>query len=115
MAVSTAHLAFEHGMMIRQVELAALVQMALKAGLRRFTRVDDGVARAARLIVKTARTVAGLAARVLGVVSRRLQSRVGGRSKIAVYGFVALRTGLRTDEFGAGNVRRRHHGAVDRG
>ena len=69
MAVSTAHLAFEHGMMIRQVELAALVQMALKAGLRRFTRVDDGIARAARLIVQTAGTMTGLAPSVFGVVS----------------------------------------------
>ena len=59
--------------------------------------------------------MAGLATRVLGVVSRRFQSGVRGRSKIAVNGFVALRTGLRTDELGAGNVRRRHHGAVDRG
>ena len=45
-------------MMVRQVELPALVQMALETGLRRFARVDDGVARAARFIVNAAGTVA---------------------------------------------------------
>ena len=113
--VRATYLAFEHRMMVRQVELSALVQMTLKAGFRRFARVDDGVARTTRLIVNAAGTVAGLAAGVLGVVPRRLQPGVSGGFEIARDGFVALRTGLRTDEFGAGNVRRRHHSAIDRG
>src|SRR5438552_9112602 len=71
--VRATYLAFEHRMMVRQVELSALVQMTLKAGFRRFARVDDGVARTTRLIVHAAGTVAGLAAGVLGVVPRRLQ------------------------------------------
>ena len=115
MAVAATHLAFEHRMMVRQVELSALVQMALKTGLRRFARVDDGVARATRLIVQAARPVAGLAARVLGVVARRLQSSVCGGLENLDDLLVTLRAGLRPDEFGAGNVRRRQHRAVDRG
>ena len=114
-AAPATDLAFEHRVMVRQTELPALVQMALKAGFRRFARVDDGVARPARLIVNAAGTVAGLATRVLGVVSRRLQPHVRGGFEIARNRFVALRTGLRTDELGAGDVRRRHDSAVDRG
>ena len=93
-ALHAVHPVFHDGMMVRQVELGVGFQMALKTGLRRFARVDNGVARAARLIVKAPGTVAGFAARIFGVVSRRLQSRVGGRSKIAINRFVTLRTGL---------------------
>ena len=114
-AVPATHLAFEHRMMVRQVELPALVQMALEAGFGRFARVDDGVARAARLIVNAAGTVARLAPDVLGVVARRLESRVGGGLEIPDDLIVALGAGLRPHEFGARYIRRRQHGSVDRG
>lgn len=113
--VSATHLALEHGMMVRQAELPALVEVALKTGLRRFARVDDGVTGAARLIVKAPRTVAGFAARVLGVVSRRFQSGVCGGLEIARNRLVTLRTSLRADEFRAGDIWRRQDGPIDRG
>lgn len=40
-AIHTAHVAFDHRMMLWQVEFRLHVQMALKAGIRLFSRVDD--------------------------------------------------------------------------
>ena len=115
MAISATDLPFQNRVMVRQVELSALVQVTLETGLRRSARINDGVARATGLIVQAAGAVAGLAADVLGVVSGRLQPGVSGGLEIARDGLVALRTGLRTDEFSPGNARRRHHGPGNRG
>src|SRR4029079_4779202 len=41
MAIAAAHLAFKHRMMMRQLKRCANVQVTLKAGVRRLSRIDD--------------------------------------------------------------------------
>src|SRR5262245_49601214 len=46
-AVGAADLAFRHWMMIRELEAAGDLQVTIKTGLGRLSRVDNGAARAA--------------------------------------------------------------------
>ena len=101
--------------MVRQVELPALVQVTLEAGFRRFARIDNGVMRAAGLIVNASGAVARLAPDVFGVVARRLQSRVCGGFEIAGNVFMALRARVRADECRSRDARWRHDRAMHRG
>lgn len=68
-AIGTTDFALRHGVMMRQAELTALVEMALEARLGRLAWIDDGVARPATLRVKAAGAVAGFAAHVQCVVA----------------------------------------------
>ncbi len=106
MAIGAAHFAFQHRMMVRQLELCSHFQVTLETGLRVFPRVDDRVRRATALHVQTARPVARLAAHVLCVLSLCLQSRVRRCSEITHDLFVAGLTLFRADELRAGNARR---------
>jgi hypothetical protein len=115
MAIIAMDLPFKDRMMMGQAELPLLVQVTLETGFGRFVRIDDSAARAAGLIVDAPWSVARLAADIRGVVSRRLESCVCRGLEIPDNLIVALGAGLRPHEFGAGNGRRRHHGAVDRG
>ena len=72
MAIAAAHLPFHDRMMMRQVELAALVEMALETSLRRLLWIQNGVPRAARLGVNATRPMTRLAAHFLCVRARRL-------------------------------------------
>jgi len=94
MAIAAAHLAFKHRMMIRQLKRCADVQVTLKTGIRRFSRINDRASSAAGLDVQTPRPVARLAAHVLCIFAFRLQSRVSGCSEIAHDLFVACRAFL---------------------
>jgi len=58
MAIAAAHFAFKHRMMMRQLKCCTHVQMALEAGVRRFSRIDDRASAAAGLNVQTPGTVA---------------------------------------------------------
>ena len=58
MAVAAADLALLQGMMMGRVEGAALVEMALVAGLGGLARIDDGAGRAAGLDMDAGRAVA---------------------------------------------------------
>ena len=87
--IGAAHFAFQHRMMVRQLELCPHFQVTLETGLRIFPRIDDRVRRATALDVQTARPVARLAAHVLCVLSFRLQSRVRRCSEITHDLFVA--------------------------
>jgi len=67
--IGAAHLAFEHRMVVRQLERRTNFQVTLETSVRRLARIDDSMRRAAALDVQTAGTMAGLAAHVFGVVS----------------------------------------------
>src|SRR4029078_12521565 len=49
MAIAAAHLAFKHRMMMRQLKCCTHVQMALEAGVRRLSWIDDRASAAAGL------------------------------------------------------------------
>ena len=74
--VGAGHLAGEDGMAERHAELGFLVEMALEAGFRGFSWIDDGTLAAARFDVQAARSVAGFAAHVDGIGSLGLEFRV---------------------------------------
>jgi len=94
MAITAAHLAFQHRMMMRQLKCCANVQVTLETGVRRFSRVDDRARSAASLDVQTPGPVARFAAHVLCIFPFRLQSRVSGCPEVAHDLFVARRAFL---------------------
>ena len=89
MAIAAAHLAFQHRMMVRQLKRCANVQVTLKTGVRRLSRVDDRASAATGLNVQTSGTVTRFAAHVLGVVPFCLEACMRGCPKVAHDLFVA--------------------------
>jgi hypothetical protein len=77
-AIAAAHRAGHHRVAVRQSKLAALLQVALEAGLGRLARIDDRAAGAARLGVDAGRAVTGLAAGVTGLGIAEREPAVGG-------------------------------------
>jgi len=63
-AITAAHLALKHWVMMRQLECRANFQVALETRVWRFSRVDDRARFAASLDVQTAGSMARLAAHV---------------------------------------------------
>jgi hypothetical protein len=112
MTIVAAHFAFQHRMMVRQLELRSHFEVTLKTCFRRLPRINDRVRRAAAFDVQTPRAVAGLAANILCVLSFRLQSRVRRCAKIAHDLFVAGRALLRANELRAWDAGRRQNGPV---
>ena len=110
--IGATHFAFQHRMMVRQLELCPHFEVALETSFRRFPRIDDRTSSAARFDVQTARPVARLAAHVLCVLSFRLQSRVRRCAKVAHDLFVAGRALLRANELRAWDAGRRQNGPV---
>ena len=105
-AVAATNLAFEDGVMRRQIELSFLVQVTLETCLGRFAGIDDGAGRAAGINVLAAGSVAGFAPDILGVVARRLQMKVGRAIEALIKILVALLAGFRANISGSGNLRR---------
>ncbi len=68
MTIGAAHLAFEHRMVVRQLERRAHFQMTLETSLRIFPRIDDRVRRATAFNVQTSGPVARFAAHVRGLL-----------------------------------------------
>jgi len=118
--IGAAHFAFEHRMVVRQLERRANFQVTLETSLRRLPRIDDRTSPAAGFNVQTPGPVARLAAHVDGLLYScalcltafsaalvynfrfcSLQSRVGGRPKVAHDFFVAGLAFLRADELRA--------------
>ena len=66
MAITAAHLALKHWVMMRQLECRANLQVTLETRVRRFSRVDDRALSAASLDMQTSGTVAGLASYIHG-------------------------------------------------
>jgi hypothetical protein len=87
--IGTAHFAFQHRMMVGQLELCPHFQVTLETGLRIFPRIDDRVRRATGFNVQTARPVARFAAHVLRIFTFRHQPGVRCGAKIAHDRFVA--------------------------
>jgi len=92
--VSTTHFPFQHGMMVRQLELCPHLQVTLETRVRRLSRINNRVRRAAAFHVQTPRPVTRFAAHVLCVLPFRLQSRVSGCPEIAHDLFVTGRAFL---------------------
>ena len=124
-AISATHFAFQHRMMMRQLELRAHFQVTLETSVRRFAWIDDRARRAAALNMQTSRAVTRLATHVLGVLALRLQTRMRRRSEIArdifVTGFALLRanelrtrnTGRRKNRSACGAARKQNDGERD--
>ena len=94
MAITAGHLVVQHGMCVRQVELAALVEMAIETDLGRPVRIDDGVASTASLVVDASGAVTGFAAHVHRVWTAHFEFGVGRRRKIARDIFMTFRARL---------------------
>ena len=88
-AITAAHLAFKHRVMMRQLECRANLQVTLETSVRRLSRIDDRASAAAGLNVQTPGSVARLAAHVLGIFSFCLQPRVSGCPEVTDNLFVA--------------------------
>ena len=71
MAIGAAHFAFEHRMVVRQLERRANFQVTLETSFRRLPRINNRVRRATAFDMQAARTVACLAADILRVLSLR--------------------------------------------
>ena len=82
-AIAAAHLALKHRMMMRQLKCCTHVQMALKTGVQRLSRIDDRASASASLNVQTPGTVTRFAAHVLCVFSFRLEASVSGCPEVA--------------------------------
>jgi hypothetical protein len=106
--IGAAHFAFQHRMMMRQLECRSNFQVTLETGFRRLSWIDDRTSPAPGFDVQTPRPVARLAAHVRGLLWSFatlcaglthndlfcLQSRVSGGSEIAHDLFVAGRAFL---------------------
>ena len=68
MTIGTTHFAFEHRMVMWQLECRANFQVALKAGFRRLVRIHDGARAAASLHMQTPWSMARFAAHVRGLL-----------------------------------------------
>ena len=111
-AIRAADFAFEHRMMMRQLEFRADLHVALKTRGRRFSRIDNRAFLAAALDVEAARSVTRFAADVFGVVALRLQARMRRGRETFGDRFVAGRAFFRADKLGARNARRSEDGAA---
>ena len=63
-AITAAHLAFKHRVMMRQLECRANLQVTLETSVRRLSRIDDRARFAASLHVQAPRSVARLATHI---------------------------------------------------
>src|SRR6266568_1689514 len=116
-ALDAIHAAFNHRMMLRQIEFGLGIQMTLKAGSRVFARVDDESSTTASCLdVFASRPVTGLAPGFscqLGAF--KVDARMGAGWKNPGDIGVAIVTGLVTNVSCARNLRRRHHRARNGG
>ena len=117
MALDAIHLAFDDGMMLREVELRVRFEMALEAGLGIAAGIDDEfIVTAPGGDMLAAGAVAGFATLFTGEAGLfEVQTRVRtGRESAGNVG-MAIGTNAVADEGGAFNRRRGHDGAVEGG
>jgi hypothetical protein len=105
--IRAAHFAFEHRMVVRQLERRANFQVTLETSLRIFPRIDDRTSPAAGFNVQTPGAVTRFAAHVLRVFSLCLQSRVRCGAEITHDFFMAGLAFFRADELRARDAGRR--------
>ena len=115
-ALHAVHVAFDDGMMLRQIEFSLSFEVALKTRRRVFVRIDDELAAAADFDVFAARAVTGFAAGLAFHAGNfKMHPRVRAAREHAHVFRMAIQAGLVPDIGGAGNFRRRHDGALKGG
>jgi hypothetical protein len=114
MAVTARYVTVEDLMRMREMELAAFVEMALEAGLGRPVWIDDRASGAAGVDVGRAGTVARLATGVPDRGVSQSQASVGSRGEMIGDICVAFHTRLRALESGTRDMRRNEDGSIDR-
>jgi len=107
MTIGAAHFAFQHRMMVRQLELRSHFQVALETSFRRLARIDDRTSPAAGFNVQTPRAMARLAANVLCILAFCHQPGMCRGAKVSHDLFMAGLAFLSADEFRARDARRR--------
>src|SRR5262249_4686561 len=108
-AVGATDLAFRHWMMIRELETAGHLPVTIKTSLGRPSRVDNGAARAAGLVVRAAGTVTGFAAHIQRVGPFGFEAHVGCGVEVAVDFLMTLGASLRSNEGCSRNGGRGHY------
>ena len=106
--IAASHVAFRDGMMKRQVELAPLVEVTIKADLGRTIWIDDVVAPASSVRVDTARSMARFTAHLNGIRPFGHEVRVRGRRKWLGDLLVTISARRRTDKRRPLDMRRRN-------
>lgn len=118
MAIGARDLAGQHRVRMREVHLAAFVQVALKTGFRRLIRVHDRSAGATRFHVNATRPVAGFATGVAHLWPREGKPAMGRGSKVRRFLLMALHALFcpnknRSRDGWRGELRSIHHHARD--
>jgi len=108
-AIGAADFAFQHWMMVRQIEFCTHFEMALEAGLGRFAWVDDRLGCTAARDVLAAWAVARFAPDVLGIFSMGHQTRMVRGLKVSGDWLVAIRAGFGAHKSCTRNRRGRHN------
>lgn len=108
MAIGATHLAFQNGMVMRQLKLCAQGGVTLETCCRVLARIDDRTAPAPFRDMDASRTVTRFTANVLGVVALRQQPCVRRRFEIACLIFMTSGASIAADE-----LRARDHGRRD--
>ena len=106
-AIHTTHVAFDDGMMLRQVEFGLHVNMALEAGIGIFTRIDDELSRATGADMFAAWPVTGFTTAFAGhggIFDVKPGMRARGEFSDDVR--MAIRTRFIADVMRAGNLKR---------
>jgi hypothetical protein len=91
-AITATDFAFQDRMMVRQIEFATLVEVALETNLWRSFGIDDRVIGATGFVVNAARAMARLTAYIRRIGTLGLQQRVSCRLKTFGNVFMALLT-----------------------
>jgi hypothetical protein len=105
MAIRAGHMAFEDGMVIRQLELGFLFHVTGKAHLRVLAGIDDLVAFASAVFrVQAPGTVAHFAAFDFGTFHRNGDPFMGGKLEGLDLFLMAHGAGLRADVLGASHL-----------
>ena len=93
-AIAATDFAFQDRVMVRQIEFATLVEVALETNLRRSFGIDDRVRGATGFVVDTARSMAGLTTHISRIGTFGLQQRVSCCLKMLGNVFMALLASL---------------------
>ncbi len=116
MAVNTAHVPLNHGMMLREIEFGLHIQMTLEAGFGIFAGIDDQAGGATGADMLAAGAVTGFATALAGQGGTfKVQSRMGTRGKLANNRGMTIGTSPVANKMGARNFQWLHHRGGGRG
>lgn len=106
--VTASDFALDNGVVRRQIKLCPLVEMALETCLRRLARIDNRLRRTARGHMQAAGPVARFTPDILGVVTGRLQAKMGRGGEAFGDVLMASLASFGTDKGGSWDLRRGH-------